>query len=154
ILEVQERTSRQQRIGQSQDHVIRLTSVIEPDPHERQLGEPDGKVVVGAWKVGVPAAAAVFAAVAGVERPAEVEGAVEIGGCGPLRRGAVEPPAANPDPLRVRDRGGYRQDGGDERSSESAIADAHRASTPHDKASAGIYKLEQGPSIARHEDTK
>src|SRR5207247_9736835 len=126
VLEVQQRAPREQRIGESYDNVVRLTGVIEPDAHERELGEPDGKVIIGAWKISVPAAAAVFAAVAGVEGPTEVEGTVEIGGCGPLGGGAIEAATADPDALPVRDRCGHRQDGGHQRGDESAITDAHR----------------------------
>ncbi len=107
-----DRASRHQRIVEPDDDIIGLTRRVELHPHHRQLGEADGKIVVGPGKIGVPAGAAVLAAVAREVGAAEVERSVEVLGLRPFRRRAPEASASHPDLLP--DCSGRRQDDGDQ----------------------------------------
>src|SRR5262249_4787211 len=101
VFHVEDRTVEEQRVGESDDDVVGLPGPIEPDVHRRQLAQAHGEIVVGAWKVGAPAGAALLESIAGEVGAAEVEGPVEVLRLRPLRRLAIEAPdaaAAHPDP--------------------------------------------------------
>src|SRR5207245_3984719 len=135
IFHVKDGATEQQRIGEVDDNVVRLARFIELHAHSRQLTEPDGEVVVGAREVGVPAAAAVLAAIGVEEGTAVIEGAIEVGGRRPFRRRASKASvsaAAYPDPrapsrillvdLRKHCRRDGQHDCDEERGQEATVA--------------------------------